>query len=153
VDIGVDDPRADDVRQLLGAHLAFSRAVTPEEYSFALDVDQLVRPDVTFFSARDGGELLGVVALKRLDPGHAELKSMHTSQAHRRRGIGRALAAHVLGHARKEGYRRLSLETGTSDDFAAARSLYRSLGFRPCGPFGDYSASPHNTFMTITLVD
>ena len=37
------------------------------------------------------GQLLGVGALKRLDEGHAEVKSMHTAEQARRQGIGRAM--------------------------------------------------------------
>jgi putative acetyltransferase len=151
--IDVDDPRAGDVASLLAIHLAFSLATTPPEYSFALDVDQLVEPTVTFFSARDATsrELLGVAALKRLDGTHAELKSMHTREAERGRGVGRAMVEHVLAFAREAGYRRISLETGSTDHFLAARTLYERVGFRPCEPFADYAASPFNTFMTIEL--
>ena len=151
LEIDVDDPYAEDVRALLAVHLAFSVSSTPPEYSFALDVAQLAEPGVTFFSARDAGRLLGVAALKRLDDTHAELKSMHTREAERGRGIGRALVEHLLAFARKEGYERVSLETGTPDDFAAARSLYLKCGFEPCGPFGGYAASAYNTFMTLSL--
>ena len=151
LEIAVDDPRAADVRELLAAHRAFSRAVTPAEYSFALDVDELAEPGVTFFSARSNGWLVGVAALKRQDDVHAEIKSMHTRQTRRRRGVGRALLHHVLDHARAAGYRRVSLETGTNDEFIPARTLYERAGFEPCGPFGDYAPSPYNTFMTISL--
>jgi putative acetyltransferase len=149
--IDVDDPLAEDVRALLAVHLAFSRSVTPAEYSFALDVEQLVDPRVTFFSARKAGEVVGVAALKRLDEFHAELKSMHTREAERGRGVGRAMVEHLLGFARREGYRRVSLETGATDEFVAARALYADAGFIPCEPFGEYTASPYNTFMTINL--
>lgn len=149
--IDVDDPRADDVRTLLSLHLAFSRSATPPEFSFALDVEELVQPEVTFFSARREGEVVGVAALKRLDDTHAELKSMHTRQADRGRGVGRTLVEHVLTFARREGYRRVSLETGDTDEFAPARELYARTGFKPCKPFGEYKASPYNTFMTISL--
>lgn len=151
VEIAVDDPRAADVRELLAAHRAFSRAVTPAEYSFALDVDELAEPDVIFFSARSNGWLVGVGALKRLDDTHAEVKSMHTRLTRRGRGVGRAMVEHILGHARAAGYRRVSLETGTTDEFIPARVLYERAGFEPCGPFGDYVPSPHNTFMSISL--
>jgi putative acetyltransferase len=151
IDIGIDDPRAQDVRALLAVHLAGSRSLTPAEYSFALDVDELVDPSVTFFSVRDGGRLVGIGALKRLDRSHAELKSMHTVGADRRRGVGSALLAHLLGFARLEGYRRVSLETGSTEDFAAARSLYAQAGFEPCEPFGHYQASAYNTFMAMVL--
>lgn len=149
--IDVDDPLAEDVRALLAVHLAFSRSVTPAEFSFALEVEQLVAPGVTFFSARRAGEVVGVAALKRLDESHAELKSMHTREAERGRGVGRAMVERLLGFARREGYRRVSLETGATDEFVPARALYANAGFTSCEPFGGYAASPYNTFMTLSL--
>jgi putative acetyltransferase len=149
--IAVDDPRANDVRALLERHLAFAHAHTPPQDSYALDVDGLSGPDVIFFSFRLDGELLGVGALKQLDETHAEIKSMHTTEAARRRGIGRAIVDHLVAEARRRGASRVSLETGTVEAFAPARSLYAAAGFRPCGPFGDYRPGPHNTFMTLTL--
>jgi putative acetyltransferase len=146
--IAVDDPERDDVRALLEQHLAFARSVTPPEHVYALDLDGLLDPSVTFFSVRAGGELLGVGALKQLDPDHAELKSMHTATAARRRGVGRAMVEHLLGVAAERGVRRVSLETGTMEAFAPARSLYADAGFAPCGPFGDYDESPTSAFMT-----
>ena len=150
-EISPDDPRADDVSALLSVHVSRARSLTPVGYSFALDADELSDPAVTFFSARDAGRLVGVAALKELDATHAELKSMHTAEADRGRGVGRALVDHLLAFARLRGYRTVSLETGTSDDFLAARTLYARCGFRPCGPFGDYRDSPHNTFMSFDL--
>lgn len=149
--IDVDDPRAEDVRALLDVHLAFSRGTTPAAYAFALEADQLAEPGVTFFAARRSGALVGVAALKRIDEGHVELKSMHTRDTERGRGVGTAIVEHLLTVARNEGYRRVSLETGTTEEFAAARSLYAKLGFMPCGPYGAYRPSPHNTFMTRDL--
>jgi putative acetyltransferase len=146
-----DDPRAEDVRKLLERHLAFAHANTPPQDVHALDVDSLLDPAVTFFSFRRDGELLGVGALKQLDRHHAELKSMHTAQAARGLGIGKAMLGHLIGVARERGCRRLSLETGSMDAFAPARSLYAGAGFRPCGPFGDYSPSGSSTFMTLSL--
>ena len=81
--IAIDDPRIDDVRTLLDRHLAFAREITPPDHVHAMEVDDLLGPAVTFFSARRDGVLLGVGALKRLDETHAELKSMHTSEAAR----------------------------------------------------------------------
>ena len=149
--ITVDDPRADDVRVLLATHLAFSHSVTPTEFSFALSAEKLADPVVTLFSARDSGRLVGVAALKHLDETCAELKSMHTNADDRGRGVGRALVQHILAYATDRGYRRVVLETGTSDHYLAARSLYEGAGFSPCEAFGDYQPSPHNTFMAIDL--
>jgi putative acetyltransferase len=150
-EITVDDPRATDVRELLERHLEFAHANTPPQDIHALDIDGLLDPAITFFSLRQGGELLGVGALKQLDPHHAELKSMHTAEAARGRGLGRAMLDHLLAVARERGCRRVSLETGSMDAFAPARSMYATAGFRPCGPFGDYGPSGTSTFMTLAL--
>jgi putative acetyltransferase len=149
--ISVDDPRAPDVRALLRRHLAFALSTSPPEHSFALDVDGLLDPAITFFSFRAGGELLGVGAIKRLDAEHAEVKSMHTAAAARGRGVGRAMLQYLLGVARSEGYRRVSLETGTMAEFAPARALYESAGFTACEPFAGYRPSEDNYFMTLSL--
>jgi putative acetyltransferase len=147
-EISTDDPRAEDVRSLLGRHLAFARLNTPPEDVHALDVDDLIDPAVTFFSFRQNGDLLAVGALKQIGPDHAELKSMHTAESARGRGIGRALVDHLVAVARGRGNRRVSLETGSGSAFAPARSLYAQAGFEPCGPFGDYPPSPNSAFMT-----
>ena len=149
--IAVDDPRVEDVRALLERHLEFGGAHSPPEDMHALDVDGLLDSAVTFFSYRVDGELLGVGALKQLDVGHVELKSMHTVEAARGRGVGRALLVHLLGVARSRGAQRISLETGSMDAFAPARLLYGSVGFTECEPFGDYIPSPYSTFLTLSL--
>jgi len=151
--IEVDDPGRDDVRALLEQHLAFARKVTPPEDVHALDPGGLLDPAITLFSLRADGELLGVGAIKQLDPHHAELKSMHTALAARRRGVGRAIVDHLLSVAAARGARRVSLETGAMEAFAPARSLYAGAGFVPCGPFGDYEASANTAFMTRFLND
>ena len=108
-------------------------------------------PDVTFFGLRVDGELLGIGALKQLDADHAELKSMHTEAAARGRGVGRALVDHLVAVAAARGVRRVSLECGAGEAFVPARSLYAASGFVPCGPFGEYRATPDNVFMTRLL--
>jgi putative acetyltransferase len=146
--IEVDDPRRDDVRALLERHLAFAKGVTPPEDVHALELDGLLDPSVTFFSLRADGRLLGVGAIKQLDADHCELKSMHTAEEARRRGVGRAMVDHLLAVAAERGASRVSLETGAMDAFEPARSLYTSAGFEPCRPFADYPASPNSAFMT-----
>ncbi|HTW99697.1 MAG TPA: GNAT family N-acetyltransferase [Acidimicrobiales bacterium] len=149
--IAIDDPAADDVRRLLERHLAFAYANSPPEHVHALDESGLSEPSVTFFSARRSGSLVGVGALKQLDETHGEIKSMHTSEQVRGQGVGRAMLDHLLAVASARGYRRVSLETGSTDEFAPARTLYASAGFVPCEPFAAYRASEWNTFMTLEL--
>jgi putative acetyltransferase len=146
-----DDPAADDVRALLGRHLAFAHATTAPEDVYALEPDALCDPAVTFFSYRVDGEVLGVAALKRLDDEHAEIKSMHTAEAARGRGIGQAMVEHLVAAARARGFRRVSLETGSGPAFAAARRLYARAGFSLCDPFADYAARPTAAYMTLSL--
>jgi putative acetyltransferase len=149
--IALDDPDAEDVRELLGRHLAFARDVTPPGHVHALEVAALQDPSVTFYSARDHGVVVCVAALKRLDASDVELKSMHTSQAARGRGAGAAMVSHLLAAAAEQGYERVSLETGTMDAFAPARRLYQRAGFRPCEPFGEYTVNPYSVCMRVEL--
>jgi putative acetyltransferase len=149
--IAADDPAAADVRLLLDRHLTFARRHSPPEDVFALDTDGLRGDDVAFYSARCGGDLVGVGALRQLDGTHAEIKSMHTAEAARGAGIGRTMLEHLLGFARVRGCTRVSLETGTMDAFAPARALYESAGFTPCEPFGSYRTSPNSVCMTLML--
>lgn len=149
--IGADDPLRPDVLALLEEHLADMRATSPPESVHALDPTDLAGPGLTFWTLRDDGVLLGCAALKELDPQHAEIKSMRTAAAARRRGVASLLLDHVLATARERGYARLSLETGTQDFFAPARALYLSRGFTECGPFGSYALDPHSAFFSRPL--
>jgi len=149
--IGTDDPLRPDVVALLEGHLADMRATSPPESVHALDPTALVGPGLSFWTLREDGVLLGCAALKDLDPGHAEIKSMRTAPAARRRGVASRLLDHVLATARDRGYTRLSLETGTQDFFAPARALYLSRGFVECGPFASYVLDPHSAFFSRAL--
>lgn len=148
-----DDPTAPDVRQLLEVHLTFSSEHSPPEDVHALDIDGLLEPSISFFSYRVEGELLGFGALKHIDDGHAELKSMHTAVAARGRGVGRAMVDHLVAIARQRGYRRVSLETGTMEAFAPARAMYARAGFVLCPPFNGYWDSPYSVCMTLALAE
>jgi len=147
----VDDPRKPELRELLERHLTFCLSETPPEHSFALNVGGLLDPKVTFVSYRDGETVLGVAAIKELDAAHGEVKSMHTAAEARGRGVARALLTHLLDTARARGYQRVSLETGTTPGFGAARTLYESVGFTPTGSFGGYPQTEDNTFYSLTL--
>ena len=149
--IEIDDPARADVRALLEEHLRNMHELSPPESVHALDVSALKSADMTFWSAREGGLLMGCGALRQLAPEHGEIKSMRTPAALRRHGAGRAILNHILEVARERGYKRLSLETGTAESFAAAHRLYESAGFVQCGPFGDYQPDPHSVFMTRDL--
>ena len=152
------------VLALLEEHLAGMRAASPPECVFALDLDGLRRPEITFLTAwrlpaegsstHQEGELIAMGALKELTPttatagGHGELKSMRTSARHLRQGAAQAILTELLRLARERGYTRVSLETGTTPGFDAAVAMYRRFGFVDCGPFADYREDPFSRFMT-----
>jgi len=149
--IEIGDPEAADVNALLDEHLRNMHELSPPESVHALDVSRLKGRDITFWTAREGDALLGCGALKEIDSTHGEVKSMRTTQAMRRRGVGRAILAHILTAARSRGYKRLSLETGSMPAFIPAQKLYESFGFTYCGPFADYRPDPNSVFMTKEL--
>jgi len=149
--IEIDDLSRDEIHALLNEHLQSMYELSPPESVHALDIDKLRQPDITFWTAWDGPQLLGCGALKELDSKHGEVKSMRTPRALRRTGAGRAILAHVIDIARSRAYERLSLETGTMEEFLAARRLYESFGFSYCGPFGEYVEDPNSVFMTLDL--
>lgn len=146
-----DDLTHPAVIALLEHHVAEARASTPRENAHALDVDAMRTPDMTVFTVWDGDDLLGVAALRRMDEGHGEVKSMRTAPAHLRRGAATALLGHIVTVARAEGMTRLSLETGTAPMFGPANRLYETFGFADGPVFGGYPESAHNRFMTLAL--
>ena len=149
--IRLDDLTGGEVIALLNEHLADMYATSPAESVHALDVDALKASNIRFFSAWQQGTLAGCVAIKTLDNQMAELKSMRTATAFRGMGVGQALLQYIIDHAKAQGFTSLSLETGTQDYFAPARSLYRKFGFTDCGPFGQYQLDPNSHFMTLNL--
>jgi putative acetyltransferase len=152
VHITTDDLTAPEVVAFLEGHVAQLRAESPPGSSHALDLDGLRTSDVTFWTARLDGELVGCAALKRLDREHAELKSMRTTPHRTRQGVASRLLAHVLDEARGAGFTRISLETGSQSFFLPARTLYAAHGFVECLPFGSYRLDPSSVFLTRPLV-
>lgn len=151
MEIRVDELKSPEILGLLREHLQSMTLHSPPESIHALDVEALRRPEITFWSAWEGAELMGCGALKELAPGHGEIKSMRTVAAHLRRGVAAALMRQILAEAQRRGYERLSLETGSAAAFAPAHRLYASFGFQPCEPFADYVEDPHSVFMTKAL--
>jgi putative acetyltransferase len=145
---GLDDPR---VVALLRFHLVSAAANTAPGSSHALDLAGLKAPGMQFWTAWEDEKLLGTGALKQLSATHGEVKSMHTVEAARGRGVGSTMLRHIVASARAAGLRRLSLETGTWPYFAPARALYLRHGFVECPPFGDYRLDPNSVFLTLDL--
>ena len=149
--IEIDDLTRPEVHQLLEEHLSNMYEWTPADRVFALDLEKLRVPEITFWTAWDVNTLLGCGALKQLSLVHGEIKSMRTPRVSRRQGAGRALLTFILGEAQTRGYTTVSLETGAHPGFEAAHALYRSVGFEYSGPFGSYEENPHSVFMSCRI--
>jgi putative acetyltransferase len=146
-----DDLTGPEIRALLEVHFAGMLANSPEGSCHFLDFEGLNAHDVTFWSVWDGDSLAGCGALKEHSPTEGEIKSMRTSEAHLRKGAGGRMLDHIIAEARLRGYKRLSLETGSSEAFVPAVRMYEARGFVPCPPFADYVEDPFSRFYTLDL--
>lgn len=144
-----DDHR---VKALLARHLEGMHANSPPGHVFALDWSGLRTPEISFYALWEDDELLGFGALKELGPRAGEIKSMRTADAHLRRGVAATILEHIIAEARRRGYARLSLETGSGPAFEPALELYRKHGFIDGGAFDGYEKSPFNQFLHLELV-
>ena len=149
--IEVADLRDNEIRDLLMEHLQWARTTSPPESCHALGPDELLRPDVTVWSVRDGSRLAGIGALKELDRRHGEIKSMRVAEKFLRTGAATLLLRHIIEESIQRGYERLSLETGSMAECEPARALYFKNGFRLCPPFANYREDPNSVYMSLEL--
>ena len=83
----------------------------------------------------EDGRAVAGGALKRLEPGVAEIKRMYVLPEARRRGHARRLLVALEHTARVLGYQRVRLDTGARQPHA--RALYESAGFQPIPDYND----------------
>jgi putative acetyltransferase len=146
-----DDLAGEAVIELLAFHLAEMHRLSPPCKVHAMPAERLRQPDVTFYSAWDGERLAAVGALREIEPGRGELKSMRATPEYRGRGAGEAILLHLVGEARRRGYGWLGLETGRPDAYRPAQNLYRKHGFTECEDFGDYVGDDFSMCMSRAL--
>ncbi len=151
LEIRIDDLSGREIGELLAEHLRCMAVISPPESRHALNLDGLRKPDITFWSVWQDRDVVGCGALKELDAGHGEIKSMRTAAGHLRTGVGSFVLQHIISEAKRRGYRRLSLETGSMSYFRPAHALYQKFGFKRCAPFANYREDPNSAFMTREL--
>ena len=83
------------------------------------------------------------------DGGDAEIKRMYVRPAFQRRGLARALLAHLEATASRAGFTRLILETGLAQPEAIA--MYRSSGYQDIPAFGFYASDPLSVHLAKTI--
>lgn len=146
--IKIDDLSSPEIAELLEEHMRGMHAVSPPESCHVLNLDALRQPEITFWSAWEGVNLLGCGALKQLTAEHGEVKSMRTTAGQQRSGVASKILQTIVDEAQQRGYRRLSLETGSMVAFKPAQALYAKFGFEFCKPFEGYAEDPNSVFMT-----
>ena len=84
------------------------------------------------------GEVVGCVALHKLEPGICEMKRLYLRPTVRGKGLGRILATRIIAEARQIGYHRMRLDT-VEPVMKDAVAMYRKIGFRE---IASYCANP-----------
>ncbi len=151
MNVTIDYLNDNAIADLLNAHRQEMYKYSPSDSVHALDVEQLKQPDITFWSAKNNGDIAGCGALKALSKSSGEIKSMKTHPNYLRRGVAAKILQAIIIEAKSRHYQNLYLETGTHQAFNPAIQLYLRHGFIECDPFGDYQLDPHSKFFHLSL--
>jgi putative acetyltransferase len=137
-----------EVNELLIKHFIELRSASPEGSAHVLDINGLKVPSIKFWSLWENQNLMGCGALKFLDKGHGEFKSIRIHDNFRKKGNGINVINHLINEAKKLNISRLSIETGAGDFFIPARKLFKQCGFEPCKPFAHYKDDINSVYLT-----
>ena len=117
----------------------------PAESNYLMDLDALSAPDVRFFAANEGDDVLGCGAIKLFED-YAEVKRVYVASRARGRGVALRILRALEAATREAGLKIMRLETGIYQPDAIA--LFEKAGFRRCSSFGDYPKDdPYSVFM------
>ena len=139
------------VNELLKKHFIELRSVSPEGSTHVLDIDGLKDPSIKFWSLWENNEIIGCGALKFLEKGHGEFKSIRVADNFRKKGIGEKIINHLILEAKKLNIVKLSVETGAGNFFQPARKLFNKFGFKECPPFAHYKEDPNSCYYTLEI--
>ena len=139
------------VDELLKKHFIELRSVSPADSCHVLDIDGLKVSSIKFWSLWDNDKLIGCGALKFLEEGHGELKSIRVAESFRNKGYGIKVIQHLILEAKKLNIKKISLETGAGKFFLPARRLFSKFGFKPCPPFAHYKEDTNSCYYTLDL--
>ena len=140
-----------EVHNLLTKHFIELRSVSPDDSCHVLNIQGLKDPSIKFWSFWEENKLIGCAALKFLDKKHGEFKSIRVEDEFRGKGIGEKIISHLIDVSRKEGIKKLSIETGAGDFFSSARKLFKKFGFKTCAPFANYKEDPHSCYFDLEI--
>ena len=168
-DLRIIDPKTeaelDAVRALCWEYLEFLKALSPfdaqlielfyphEKYAALMDrlAQEHAPPDGFIRLALQGDQPIGCGMVHRLPGGEAEIKRVYVTDAARGTGAGYAVMAALVHGCRDLGFTRILMDT--SKPLTSAQRLYRSMGFRPRGPYQEVPpiAEGHLQFFEMEL--
>ena len=148
IEANFDNP---EVYEFLIKHFIELKSVSPEGSAHVLDISGLKDPSIKFWSLWENNSLLGSGAIKFLDKKHGEFKSIRVNDKFRRKGYGLAVINHLIEKSKKQGIKKLSLETGAGEFFTPARKLFIKCGFKVCNPFSHYKNDVHSVYMSMLI--
>jgi len=137
-----------EVNELLTKHFIELRAASPEGSAHVLDIPGLKIPSIKFWSLWENEKLFGCGALKFLEKGHGEFKSIRVHDNFKKKGNGIKVINHLIEEAKKLDIKKLSIETGAGDFFIPARKLFNKCNFLPCKPFAHYKLDKNSIYLT-----
>lgn len=118
------------------------------EAEFANLSGKYAKPNGCVLLAEVAGEIMGCIALRKVDNEICEMKRLYVRALARGSRIGHALVGRLIEEARSMGYRELRLDV--MEKYYAARRLYRELGFTPAEPV-TYNPVPGAEFLGLRL--
>lgn len=143
ITIRQERPDQPEVVALLDALDRYLGSMYAPEANHIMDVASLLAPEVCFLVARDGAQVVGTGACRRMagepETGHrpyGEIKRMVVDPARRGERIGARILQALEDRLRAEGCTQALLETGREQ--AEAVKLYERSGYTERGPFGGY---------------
>ena len=122
-----DNPQ---VHELLSKHFVELRAASPEGSAHVLDIPGLKVSSIKFWSLWQDENLIGCGALKFLDEGHGEFKSIRIHDNFRNKGYGINVINHLINEAKKLKIKKLSIETGAGDFFYQQENFLKNVNLR-----------------------
>tara|TARA_B100000073_G_C23394258_1_gene436419 strand:- start:104 stop:571 length:468 start_codon:yes stop_codon:yes gene_type:complete len=137
-----------EVNELLTKHFIELRAASPEGSAHVLDIPGLKISSIKFWSLWQKEKLFGCGALKFLDKGHGEFKSIRIHDNFRNKGNGIKIINHLIDKAKELKITRISIETGAGTFFKPARKLFKKCNFETCAPFAHYKTDINSIYLT-----
>lgn len=141
------DPLSPEAQSLLAHSDAYMTALYPAESNHLESAEALRQPHVLFVGAHIDGALVGCGAVKTMndDGTYGEIKRVFVLDAHRGKGLSKAIMQTLEAHLTAGGVGLARLETGIHQP--EALGLYEKLGYVAREPFGGYAPDPLSLFM------